>query len=244
MILRRALATFFATALCLCCVAARPGIRTELGRPDLDSIARATTDENSPMYYPKLLRMFMANDTTMTDRQFQYFYYGTFFQEDYDPYRGSPNPALLEELTPIYAKTQRTRADREKMQAYATQVLNDNPVDLRQLTNRVYIYEQNRKHDLAKIWQYKLNHLLLVIATSGTGVDADNAWIVVYPQHEYDFLNISGHTAVSQRFEPPNYDYIMVEKRNDSDPDGYFFDIAELLRQYFLKHPSELGETE
>lgn len=223
--------------------AGRSNARQELGRPALDSIAAATTDRDSRFYYPRLLRSFMSNDTTMTTQEFQYFYYGTFFQEDYDPYRGSPNPALLEEVTPIYSKTNRTRSDRDKMQSYANQVLADNPVDLRQLTNRIYVYEQNRKYDLAKIWQYKLNHLLLVIAASGTGTDAENAWMVVYPQHEYDFLNLSGLTATSQRFEPPYFDYITVNKRNSSDPDGYYFDIAELLRQYFIKHPSELGEN-
>lgn len=225
--------------------AARSTARQDLGRPDLEAIERETTDENSRYYYPLLLRSFLSNDTTMTAEEFQYFYYGTLFQEDYDPYRGSPNPALLEELAPIYAKQNRTRADRDKMQAYANQVILDNPIDLRQLTNRIYIYEQNRKRDLAKIWQYKLNHLLLVIAASGTGLDADNAWIVVYPQHEYDFLNISGITASGQRFEPPHCDYISVNKHKDSDPAGYYFDIFELLHQYFLKHPSELngGET-
>ncbi len=222
----------------------RTNERAELGRPDLERIAAVANDARSPFYYPHLLESFLANDTTMTSEEFQYFYYGTLFQEDYDPYRESPNPALREELTPILAKTHRTRADRAKILDYAMQVLADNPIDLRQLTNRIYVYEQNGKNDLARIWQYKLNHLLLVIAASGTGTDAGNAWTVVYPQHEYEFLNLSGITATGQRFEPPHFDYILVTKRNDADPDGYFFNIGELLNQYFLKHPSELGETD
>ena len=77
----------------------------------------------------------------------------------------------------IYAKC------RAKMLAYATQVLDDNPVDLRQLTNKIYVYEQNGKYDLARIWQYKLNHLLLVIAASGTGIAPESAF--VRPSSEY-----------------------------------------------------------
>lgn len=247
--MKRKLIRLAAVALTVLCagattIEARNNARAELGVPNLDRIAAETCDENSEFYYPRLLQSFMANDTTMTSEQFQYFYYGTLFQEDYDPYRESPNPALLQELMPIYAKQRRTRADRAKMLDYAMQVLADNPVDLRQLTNRIYVYEQNGKYDLAKIWQYKLNHLLLVIAASGTGVDADNAWIVVYPQHEYDFLNLSGRTASSQRFEPPYFDYILVSKRSENDPDGYYFNINELLHQYFIKHPSELSADE
>lgn len=149
--------------------AAKVTARQQLGRPDLAAIARESVDESSKFFYPTLYNKFMKNDTTMTPEEFQYFYYGTMFQEDYDPYREAPNPALLQELLPIYAKEKRTRNDREKMLAYAEQVIEDNPVDLRQLTNRIYVYEQNRKYDLARIWQYKLNHLLLVIAASGTG---------------------------------------------------------------------------
>lgn len=225
------------------CAKQKSNARAELGPPDMEAIATASVDENSQYYYPKLLKAFMANDTTMTATDFQYFYYGTMFQEDYDPYREAPNQALLQELMPIYAKEKRTRADRGKMLDYAMQVLNDNPVDLRQLTNRIYVYEQNGKYDLAKIWQYKLNHLLLVIAASGTGVDPDNAFVVVYPQHEYDFLNLSKLIASSQRFEPPYYDYIEVKTDDDRDPKGYYFNISELLHQYFEKHPSELADT-
>ena len=222
--------------------AAKTNARTELGRPDLEAISKASVDENSKFYYPRLLKSFMANDTTMTPEEFQYFYYGTMFQEDYDPYREAPNQALLQELLPIYAKKVRTRADRGKMLDYAMQVLEDIPVELRQLTNRIYVYEQNRKYDLARIWQYKLNHLLLVIAASGTGESPETAFVVVYPQHEYDFLNLSGKTASSQRFEPPYYDFIAVSQA-DKKSEGFYFDISELLNQYFIKHPSELNQA-
>lgn len=226
------------------CAKSKTNARAELGPPDLEKIRVATTDPDSPMNYTRLLRLFQANDTSMTTEQFQYFYYGTFFQEDYDPYRSSPNPDLLQELLPIYAKERRTRADRGKMLDYANQVLDDNPVDLRQLTNRIYVYEQNRKYDLAKIWQFKLNHLLLVIAASGTGADRDSAWIVVYPQHEYDFLNLSGITASGQRFEAPHYDCLQASSRQSTDVSDYYFDIQEMLNQYFDKHPAELGREQ
>ena len=66
--------------------------------------------------------------------------------------------------------------------------------------------------------------------------------MVVYPQHEYDFLNLSGKTASSQRFEPPYYDFIAVSQA-DKKSEGFYFDISELLNQYFIKHPSELNQA-
>lgn len=216
--------------------------RTSLGRPDLEAIAAATLDESSPYYYQRLLKDFMSNDTTMTDDEFQYFYYGTFFQEDYDPYRNPTDPEEMSRLTPLFNKPQWTRSERKAVLDYALKALADNPVDLRQLTNRIYVYEQNGKYDLAKIWQYKLNHLLLVIASSGSGLTPESARVVVFPHDEYDFLNLSGITARNQEFVAPYYDYILINRKDDKQPEGYYFDIEEILKQYYLKHPSEITD--
>lgn len=81
--------------------------------------------------------------------------------------------------------------------------------------------------------------LLRTIASSGTGADTDNAWVVVYPRHEYDFLNLSGIAVNSQDFVPPYYEHVTVQKKNEKDADGYYFNIGALLEQYYLKHPSE-----
>lgn len=210
-----------------------------LGRPDLEAIHAAVNDEESEFYYPRLLKSFMASDTTMTPREFQYLYYGAFFQEDYDPYRPAPSPGTQAMIAPLLNKTQWSRAERKLILDYATEALADNPLNLRQITNSIFVYEQNGKTELAKIWQYKLNHLLLVIAASGNGSDPENAWLVVYPQDEYDFLNLSGITVKEARFEAPYYDYMVVNPRTPSSPTGYYFNINELLHQYYEKHPSE-----
>ncbi len=220
----------------------RASQRAALGKPDLDAIRIASTDENSKFYYGKLLKEFLANDTTMTAEDFQYFYYGTLFQEDYDPYRDHIKPEMLETLAPLFNKKKWSRAERKQILDFANACLAENPVNLRQLTNRIFVYEQNGKYDLARIWQNKLNHLLLVIASSGTGADPENAWIVVYPHDEYDFLNLSGITAREQKFEPPYYDYILVNPKNENSPKGYYFNIGEILHQYYLKHPSEITD--
>lgn len=225
------------TAICtLAC--AYGGVRTQLTAPDLAAIARESTDPASPRYYPALLAKFMANDTVMTDEDYQYFYYGTFFQEDYDPYRSQGNADVQAELAPLYNKGKWTRAERSRIAQYASECLADNPVNLRQLTNRIFVYEQNGKYDLAKIWQHKLNHLLLVIASSGTGADEQHAWTVVYPQDEYDFLNLKGITVKEAQYREPYFDYIIVHPKGDASPKGYWFNLHELLRQYYRKHPS------
>lgn len=212
-----------------------------IGRPALDSIRQASCDPKSPYYYPRLLKQFLANDTAMRSVDFQYFYYGTLFQEDYDPYRKPLNEAELKELGVLYAKPDKNRSDRSRILEYARAAILDNPVDLQQLTNIIYVYEQNGKYDLSRIWQYKLNHLLKVIARSGTGADAENAWVVVYPRHEYDFLNLSGIVSTGHSFVEPAYDVLDGRQagKKDAKTQKYYFDIAPMLEQYYIKHPDE-----
>lgn len=212
-------------------------------RPNLEKIKAKTTDETSIYYYPKLLDKFMANDTLMTNEEFQYFYYGTLFQEDFDPYRPAYNENELKEITPLYYKSSHTRAEKDIMLKYAKSALADNPLDLEQLKNLVFVYEQNKKVLLAKIWKYKINKLLWVIASSGTGLDTEHAWTVVYPRHEFDFLNLSGLSVASKEFVEPYYERAFVNRRSEKDPEAYYFDIQAILEQYYLKHPSEIHET-
>ncbi len=213
--------------------------KTAAEAPDLAAIKAETINEDSRYYYPSLLQQFMANDTLMTNEDFQYFYYGTLFQEDYDPYRAPYDEEALKEIEPLYYQSSLTNAQKEQMIDYAMRALRDNPLDLIQLKNLVYAYEQRGKVNLAKIWKNKLNHLLLTIASSGTGLDPEKAWYVVYPRHEFDFLNISGKTVQSREFTPPYYEKVSVNAKSEKDPGAYYFNLQPVLEQYYIKHPSE-----
>lgn len=219
--------------------ASRAADKPKVQPVDLAKVRLETTSPESKFYYPRLLKMFMSNDTVMTNEDYRYFYYGALFQEDFDPYRQTFDHDEYLRIEELYNKTDHTRAEKDAMQNYALAALRNNPLDLEQLRNLVYVYEKKQKVNLAKIWKNKLNHLLLTIASSGTGADTENAWMVVYPKHEYDFLNLSGIAAQAQEFVPPYYEHITVQKKSDKDADGYYFNIAAPLEQYYLKHPSE-----
>ena len=68
-------------------VAAQKKLKVE--KPDLEQIRRATLDPASKFYYPKLQKMYEVNDTVMTPEQYRYYYFGSMYQEDYNPYRKS-----------------------------------------------------------------------------------------------------------------------------------------------------------
>lgn len=212
---------------------------------DFDDIKAKTTNNASKFYYPTLLAKFMSNDTSMTAEDYRYFYYGTLFTEDFNPYRPNPYEKDVAALEPVYLKREHlTRAEKKEVERIARLSLANNPLDLRQMMYMTYVYESNRKYNLAKIWRNKLSNILLTISHSGTGVDSKHARIVVYPRHEFDLYNLSAKPVPveNQEFVPPYYEKITV-KQAGKDTD-FYFNLKPLLDQYYLKHPEELDKTD
>ncbi len=212
-------------------------------RPDLEAIRVATLDPANPMYFPKLMKKFNRNDTTMTADEFRHLYLGYMFQEDYDPYRESPYSSVTDSYR---NKTSHTKEEIDTIRKYAELTLLDNPFDLRQMSFLVHVLKERRKDMSAKIWEYRLEHLLGAIKSTGTGENEENAWFVIYPAHEYDMVQLMGYHAVDADFIEPGYDYLMVEpeeetlrRLRDKVQKGFYFDVRQIHEQYELKHPDD-----
>ncbi|MDO4335740.1 MAG: DUF4919 domain-containing protein [Bacteroidales bacterium] len=217
-------------------------------KPDLDLIRTATLDPANKMYFPNLMKKFQRNDTTMTAEEFRYLYLGYMFQEDYDPYRESPYSAITDSYR---SKSSHTKEEIDTIRKYAELTLRDNPFDLRQMSFLVHVLKERRKDMSAKIWEYRLEHLLGAIKSTGTGEDQENAWFVIYPAHEYDMVQLMGYQAVDANLIEPGFDYIVVQPEEDTArrlrdkvQKGFYFDVRQVHRQYELKHPEETEEEE
>ena len=217
--------------------------RVTVERPDLEEIRKATLDPDNKMYFPNLMKKFNRNDTTMTSDEFRYLYLGYMFQEDYDPYRESPYSAITDSYRD---KTTHTKEEIDTIRKYAELALRDNPFDLRQMSFLVHVLKERHKDMSAKIWEYRLEHLLGAIKSTGTGEDPENAWFVIYPAHEYDMVQLLGYHAVDAEFIEPGFDYLVVEpeeetarRLRDKVQKGFYFDVRQIHEQYNLKHPEE-----
>ncbi len=76
----------------------------------------------------------------------------------------------------------------------------------------------------------------------------ENAFYVIYPMHEYNMIQLLGYEPTAVDFPAEGFDYISVRpdpesKRRISKPaKGFYFNVANLTRQYELKHPEEAEE--
>lgn len=228
--------TIFFALLSFSVTAAQNNKKAKTEKPDMDKICLEVNNPASKYYYPKLMAEYERNDTAMQLEDYRHLYYGYVFQEDYDPYRKSEFSKVVEDL---YYIDKHTRAECDTIIKYAELSLKDNPFDLQQINFLIYALREKKKINLANIWQYKLNHLLEAIVSTGTGLDQDNAWYVIIPKNEYNIINFKGYIALSQEFVAPFYDHIFIEKKTDKDPDGFYFNIEYILKEYNRKNPEK-----
>lgn len=207
-------------------------------KPDLQEIRRATQDRTSPYYYPRLLQEYQRNDTLMKIDKYRHLYLGYMFCEDYNPYR-SAERSITYDAT-LNRSKKLTRQECDSVIAYAEQALADNPFNLGEMVMLINALRGKGKTNLANIWQYKLNYLLMAIVSTGTGLDEENAWMVTDPQHEYVLLNMMDFTVSDHVFYDPSYEYVTVIDSKGKDAGGFYFNIGPLLEEYYRKHPDEL----
>lgn len=211
----------------------------EAKAPDLDQIRKEVTDPASQYYYPKLMSRYEQNETVMNLEDYRHLYYGYLFQEDFNPYRHNDITTKNEGL---YFKNKHTRAELDSIISYAELALADNPFDLQQMNFLIYALRARGKVNRANIWQYRLNHLVQAIVSSGTGADEQHAWYVINPRHEYDIVNFQNARVKGQNYREPYYDVMEVERKNakgKTENVSYYFNIKNMLEEYFRKFPDE-----
>ena len=185
-----------------------------------------------------LMAEFQRNDTLMKIDKYRYLYLGYMFQEDYNPYRSSERTITYDAT--LNRSKNLTRQECDSVIAYSERALADNPFNLGEMVMLINALRGKGKTNLANIWQYKLNYILMAIVSTGTGLDEENAWYVIEPQHEYVLLNMMDYTVSDHVFYDPSYEYITVKDAKGKDAGGYYFNIGPLLEEYYRKHPDEL----
>ncbi len=228
--IKRIIATTTTFIIAIIAISAQGNYDMEL--PDFARIKKEISDPESPYYYPLLERKYQSNDTTMTHEEFRYYYLGYSFQEDYNPYRRSE---FSHQLDRLYKQEKHSVGELENMVKFAHLTLADDPFDLRQMNILIHALKEQNNYKEAAIWQYRLNHIIQAIMSTGNGEAPETAWHVISPTHEYNIINRMGLKGKDYVFVEPYYDYVEVEE-NILNAEGFYFNVDRILDVYNQKY--------
>ena len=211
---------------------AQPG-KFAINKVDFDHIKEVTSNPDNAYYYPKLMKAYNSNDTTLSIEAWRNFYYGYTFQEDYNPFRESVYSNVVEQL---YYKQPLSRADCDSIEKYAEKSLNDNMFDMNQMNFFIYVLKEKKKYARAAVRQYRLDRLIAAIMSSGRGTK-EEPWVVITPEHEYNIINFLGFVATEHETLDGGIDYIKVQPVAGKSAEGFYFDVSRMMQVADLKFP-------
>ena len=110
--------------------------------------------------------------------------------------------------------------------------------NITQLKVSLLIYKEIKKDHLARICQFRLNHIVAAIMSSGQGTQ-EHPWVVTSVEHEYNIINFLGYVATSHEEIDGGIDFIRVNKKDSKSPEGFYFDVSRIMEVAREKFPDD-----
>jgi hypothetical protein len=198
-----------------------------LGPPEYDVIKSNIFDNSSPYFYPNLYNRYLEADTSLTNKDFRYLYYGYTFQSKYIPNQESKYES---QMMAYLRKGRLSSTELDEFIKIAELKLKELPFDIRTLNILAFSYLQ--KDDNLRSAQYKFKKEMLVkaILSTGNGKSEQSAYHVIDPNHERDILSELGlKFAASTNQANALCDYLVVHP-NEKNIRGIYFDVSRLLK--------------
>jgi len=194
--------------------------------PDYQAIKNEILKKDSKFNYKKQLQRLQDSDTTLTNEEYRYLYFGYFFQPEYSPYSVSPDE---EALSKYYRSETIEAKDYPEIIRLATHSISKDPFDLRQMNFLAYIYHLSGDEVMAKKTSAKFQGIFEAILSSGDGKSCETGFHVLTVGHEYVFLNVFELQSVSQSLID-HCDYLKFEK-GKYKIEGIYFDITQMQKK-------------
>jgi hypothetical protein len=174
---------------------------------DIQKIEEQTKDITSANYYPTLLNRFIEADTTLSNKQLHFIYYGKFSQSFYRPY--DPVEGQVDMYTSIEQK------EFNAALIYGKRAFDLDPLDLKTLfgLSLCHHYLNNEKEMNKFLWCYY--SLISVILESGNGNSIENAMVVMSVSDEQEIINSLHKKIKKQKFLQETTDLVYLEKSQD-----------------------------
>lgn len=214
-------------ALCIMFLSAGTSAQTKvkdqkIKAVDMKYVQKKVTNKRSKSYYPKLLKRFMSNDTTLTLNDYRLLYYGQAFDSNYVPYTTAD--LRIENML--------------KMQNYGDairlcdSVLDKMPLHMNaNLLKGLALYAVNDEDPIAFRYRRRYINLCQAVLSSGNGQDCKTAFKTMYVADEY---SVMAYFAIdnfkSQQLEG-TCDHFELDPSTHYNAKSIYFDTSETLKK-------------
>lgn len=151
---------------------------------DLAAISKEVANSSSAAYYPTLLKRFQTSDSTLTEQDFVYLYYGFISQPAYQP-------RVIDTLE-VEVKERNKATDYMGAYELADSVLKFYPVSIGLYLEKSFACYHLRRADEE---QYNRKRYLVLVRTvlkNGNGTTADKAYTVLSYNDMYEVTDFLG----------------------------------------------------
>lgn len=197
--------------------------------PDDDDIAARIMDASSEYYYPNLMMRYRSGDTTLSDEEYHYLYYGFAFDENYRPL--DPNRALDRFFMLVEVlDTENPDPDLlHRLIAAGQEVMERDPFSPKVLNIMAYAYGALGDEVNEKIYFNHLTNIIAAIESSGDGLTDKTPRHILMYSHANDVIASHGQDVRSAKIISRNVEYVPLAEA-DGKVKGYYFDYGRIYR--------------
>jgi hypothetical protein len=192
--------------------------------PDFNKIENEISDQKSKFYYPLLFSRYISGDSTLTQEDYHYLYFGYPFNPKY---KTEYNSALQDSLFETLKLAEHKKEDIKKLISMSEELLKENPFELRFLNILFYAESQSSSRDSVIITSRKLKGIFDAITNSGTGKTCDDPMHVINFSDAHEIIKMLSINMINHALTDACDKFILGP--NSYNLKALYFDVSRPL---------------
>ncbi|MFI3318581.1 MAG: DUF4919 domain-containing protein [Rikenellaceae bacterium] len=199
--------------------------------PDETMIVAQIDDSQSKYYYPNLMARFEMGDTTLTEGDYHYLYYGYAYQQEYKPLSVNHSMDRLLTLASGLELDNPIVGQLEDIIIAGREALKLDPFNPQIWNLMAYAYGGIGAKQREREAYDRVEKILSAIDSSGGGVDKGDAKHILMFTHASDLLSSKGLNPQKARVISRTVEFMPILEPIDVDGKrvrGYYFDFGRI----------------
>ncbi len=199
--------------------------------PDEEDILGRTMNTGSPYYYTSLRLRYDMGDSTLTDEDYHYLYYGYAYQEAYKPLEANPYVDRVLMLAAALNPDMPERETLEEIVSVGRDALKKDPFSPKLLNLMAFAYGALGDKEQERAYSDRMNGVMRAILASGDGLSQSSPRHILLFDHALDVLAAEGFSCGKSRivsrsveFVPLAVPYVVEGKKRK----GFYFDFSRV----------------